>query len=191
MKRYQANYNLMKQTPERIASDDLLKKASQRINQAVYRITVGVAIAECEPVSKEDLSTLTSQEIISKINGFLNSNPKDEHYIVFLRYLAKYPVSICKRKVSPTLRFLIGLHYRLGQMFKKDYGNVSPVSMEELAEIFNRSKATVHDCIRDTESLWKKYLEEMKKQEEIEARAERELIEEAKERLRKEKAAES
>ena len=74
-------------------------------------------------------------------------------------------------------------------MLKEEHGEVSPISMEELAEIFGRSKATVHECINATEEAWSSFLESKKKQEEIEAKAERELIEEAKERLRKEKAA--
>lgn len=60
--------------------------------------------------------------------------------------------------------------------------------MQELAQMFGRSKATIHDCIKETEELWKDFLDLKKKQEEIEAKAERELVEEAKKRLRKEKA---
>ena len=63
--------------------------------------------------------------------------------------------------------------------------------MQELAQIFGRSKATIHDCIKDTEEAWQRFLEFKKKEEEIEAKAERELIEEAKGRLRKQKAANS
>jgi predicted DNA-binding protein YlxM (UPF0122 family) len=181
----------MKTVPERIDTEKLLEKISLRINQAVYRVNVGLTLTEDQPLVTESLSSLTVQEILDKIKDFLNSDPIDEHNLIFLYYLAKYPVSMCKRKVSPILKYLIGFHYRLGQMLKKDYGKVSPVSMEDLAEIFGRSKATVHDCIRETEGAWKGFLELKKKHEEIEAKAERELVEEAKERLRKEKAAES
>lgn len=181
----------MKPIPERTNRDELLDKVSLRINQAVYRVSVGLALAEDRPLVTGSLSILIVQEILDKIKSFLDSDPTDEHYNVFLHYLANYPVSMCKRKVSPTLKYLIGFHYRLGQMFKKDYGKVSPVSMEELAEIFGRSKATVHECIKETEGAWKDFLELKKKHEEVEAKAERELIEEAKERLRKEKALES
>lgn len=181
----------MKPIPESLNKDQLFDKLSFGINQAIYRVGIGLILADAEVSSKEDLSTLTIQEIVEKIKDFLGSEPKDEHYILFMHYLANYPVSMCKRKVSPTLKYLIGFHYRLGQIFKKDYGNVSPVSMEELAEIFGRSKATVHDCIKETEGVWKDFLELKKKYEEIEAKAKRELVEEAKERLRKEKAAES
>lgn len=181
----------MKAIPESIDKNELLEKASLRVYQAVYRVNVGLTLTEGGHRAKEDLSCLTIQEVLDKITDFLNSDPIDENYQIFLTYLAKYPVSMCKRKVSPTLKYLIGFHYRLGQMLKEEYGKVSPVSMEELAEIFGRSKATIHDCIKETESLWQDFLELKKKQEEIKSKAERELVEEAKERLRKEKAAES
>jgi len=181
----------MKPIPERINRDELLDKVSLRINQAVYRISVGLTLTEDGPLVVENLSSLTLQEILDKIKDFLNSDPLDEHYNVFLHYLVNYPVSMCKRKVSPALRYLIGFHYRLAQMLKKDYGKVNPVTMEELAEIFGRSKATIHDCIKETEGAWKDFLQFKKKQEEVEAKAERELVEEAKQRLRKEKALES
>jgi len=181
----------MKPITERIDRDGLLEKISLRISQAIYRVSVSSVLTEDEHPFEEDLSTLTAQEILDKIKDFLGSDPKDEHYIVFMSYLANYPVSMCKRKVSHALKYLVGFHYRLAQMLKKDYGKVSPVSMEELAEIFGRSKATIHDCIRETEGAWKDFLELKKKHEEVESKAERELVEEAKERLRKEKAAES
>ena len=79
-------------------------------------------------------------------------------------------------------------------MYKEEYQgyqNVTPVSMQELAEIFGRSKATIYDCIKDTEEAWKEFLDLKKKEEEIEAQAKRELIEDAKERLHKKKAANS
>jgi predicted DNA-binding protein YlxM (UPF0122 family) len=177
----------MKPIPESLNKDQLLDKLSFRINQAIYRVGTGLILADTEVSSREDSSALT----LEKIRDFLSSEPKDEHYIIFMHYLANYPASMCKRKVSHTLKYLIGFHYRLAQMLKKDYGKVSPVSMEELAEIFGRSKATIHDCIKETEGAWKDFLEFKKKQEEIEAKANRELIEEAKLRLRKEKALES
>ena len=184
----------MKGIPESISRDELLEKTSLRICQAVYRVGVGLTLAEGEPFVKEDLSSLTIQEILEKIKDFLKSDPTDEHYNIFLHYLANYPVSMCKRQVSPLLKYLIGFHYRIGQMYKEeyqDYQKVTPVSMQELAEIFGRSKATIHDCIKETEEVWKEFIELKKKEEQIEAKAERELIEEAKERLRKQKAANS
>lgn len=181
----------MKPIPESLDKDQLFDKLSFRTNQAIYRVGIGLILADAEVSSNTDLSTLTVQEILEKIKDFLSSDPKDEHYIIFMHYLANYPVSMCKRKVSPQLKCLIGFHYRLGQMLKKEYGKVSPLSMEELSEIFGRSKATIHDCIKETEGAWNSFLESKMKHEEIEAKAERELVEEAKERLRKEKSAES
>lgn len=86
------------------------------------------------------------------------------------------------------MKLLIGFHYRMGQLLKEEYKRVTPVSMEDLAQIFGRSKATIHEYIKQTEPLWKKFLDSMEKQKEAEELASRELVEEAKERLRKEKA---
>lgn len=170
-----------------VSRDELLEKASLRINQAVYRVSVGLTLVEDEPLVEEDLSNVTVQEILDKIKDFLNSDPLDEHYIIFVHYLAKYPVSMCKRQVSPVLKLLIGFHYRLGQILKEEYEKVSPVSIVELAQIFGRSKATIHEYIKQTEPLWKEFQDFLEKQKEAEELARRELVEEAKERLRKEK----
>jgi len=180
----------MKQLPERIDSNELLEKALQRIKQTLYRIDIGFTLADGEPVISENLSKVSTQEIVDKIRDFVNTNPIDENYNIFLHYLANYPVSMCKRQVSSLLKLLIGFHYRFGQMFKDDYEtykNVDSISIRELAEIFGRSKATIHECIQNTEEQWKDFLEFKKREEEIEAEAKRELVEEAKERLCREK----
>lgn len=173
--------------PENVTVDQLLEKLSQRISQAVYRVHVPLPLTEGGPVIAEDLSGLTVNGMLDKIEDFLGSDPIDEHYSIFLRYLARYPVSMCSRQVSPVLKMLIGFHYQLGKMVKEEHSKVKVVSMEELAEIFGRSKATIHECVKATEESWKEFLEFKKREEEVEAKAERELIEEAKERLRKKK----
>lgn len=179
----------MKPIPEYIDRTELLGRVSWRIFQAIYRVSVGLTLSGGDPFVKEDISTLTVQEILDKIRDFLNSNSLDEHYVIFLHYLVNYPVSMCKRNVSPVLKQLIGFHYRLGQQHKKEYHKkAKPVSMEELAQIFGRSKATIHECVSETETSWKEFLRFKEQQEEAHAIARRELIEEAKERLRKEKA---
>ncbi|MCK4478861.1 hypothetical protein KAU88_10125 [Candidatus Bathyarchaeota archaeon] len=165
------------------------KRVGQNILQGIHNINVGDILVNLEHLtSKEDLSSLTTQEIIDKVKAFTESHHRDEFYDIFLHFLANYPASMCKRKVSPTLKYLIGFYYRLSRMLKKEYGDVSPISMEELSEIFGRSKATIHECTRATEGAWNDFLELKKREEEIEAEAKRELIEETKERLRKEKA---
>lgn len=182
----------MKPLPDRIDGGALLEKVSLRICQAIYRVSVGLTLTEGEPLVTEDLSSLTVQEMLDKINDFLDSDPIDENYNIFLNYLAKYPVSMCKRQVSPVLKLLIGFHYRIGQMLKEEtqaYKKVNPISIEELAQIFGRSKATVHEYIKQTEPLWKEFQDSLEKQKKAEDIAQRELVEEAKERLRKEKAA--
>ena len=62
--------------------------------------------------------------------------------------------------------------------------------MDEVAEIFGRSKATIHECVKATELELKDFEEEYERSIELESKAERELIEERKARLREEKASE-
>ncbi len=170
-----------------LTRNQLFEKMFQRIQQAVYRVSVPQALTESQPLATEDLSNLTVREILDKLEDFLKSDPIDEHYSIFLRYLEKYPVSMCKRQISPVLKILIGFHYHLGQLYREDFKKVKPVSMEELAEVFGRSKASIHECIKETEESWMQFLEFRKQRKEAKAQAERELIEEEKTRLRKEK----
>ncbi len=170
-----------------MSRDEVFDQTARKINQAIYRVSVSLPLTEGEPVVVEDVSKLTAQMILDKLNEFVVSDPFDEHYIIFLHYLALYPVSMCSRNVSPLLKLLIGFHYRFGQMYQEKFKPVKPVSMEDLSQIFGRSKATIHECIKATEEQWKGFLEVKEREEQIEKEARRELIEEAKERLRKEK----
>jgi len=142
---------------------------------------------------KTDLSSLTAQEMIDKMNEFLNSKPKpqDESYPQFLFYLTHFPVSMCKRTVSKKLKYLIGFHYRLGIPQKKHEKNINPVSMEELAEVFGRSKATIHECVEGTKESWSELEKKLYFKENLREKAERELIEEEKARLLKEREAQA
>lgn len=119
-----------------------------------------------------DLSTLTAQEIMDKINSHLAQDCKEINDEIFLRYLAAFPVSMCKREVSPMLRILIGFHYRFSfpentpmPVKDEDRKILEKVSYDDLAEIFGRSKATISECILKTEPDWYKYLESVKHEE--------------------------
>jgi len=167
---------------------EILDMIGKTIMNKAFRVTL--PFTYFSHLWEKDLSSLGSQDIIDKMKDFLNSNPKDENYACFLFYLTHFPASLCKRSVSPKLKFLIGFHYRLGVPQKKDQKSIQRVSMEELAEIFGRSKATIHECIRETETTWRSFQAYSERQREIEGKAERELIEEAKARLCKEREAE-
>jgi hypothetical protein len=89
---------------------------------------------------------------MNKIRDVIAANPNDINKTCFLEYLAKYPVSMCKRDVSPLLKRLIGFHYRLGVPDEQqELNGAGKVSYDDLSEIFGRNKATVSVCINETE----------------------------------------
>lgn len=153
---------------------EVLEAVSKKFLNIIFRIGIANQLNDIG-VHENNLWELTVPEVIGKIREFVASNPSDENYEIFLRYLASYPVSMCKRKVSPLLKFIIGMHYRLGVPDKenKEKG-VKAVSYDELAEIFGRSKATIYECVHDTEDTWKEMQQELEKE-----KAEAELRDEA------------
>jgi len=168
-----------------------MKRIGKIIMNKAFRISLPFNYFTDPDIYETDLSSLTPQDIIDKMKEFLDSNPKDEAYGPFIFYLTHFPVSMCKRSVSLKLKFLIGFHYGFGVPQKKHENTIQNVSMEELAEIFGRSKATIHECIKATEKDFKVFQEEVKKAIEIDTKADRELIEERKAQLRREKSLET
>lgn len=166
--------------------DDLLLKLCKRIYDNIFKVGVASNLYD-SGIEERDCSTLTVQEIVNKIKDFLKSDPSDEKHIIFLNYLAKYPVSMCKRDVSPLLKKLIGFHYRLGIPNKEqELNGAEKVSYDDLSEIFVRSKATISQCVNETEIEWKELQQEIEDAKRIEAEAKQQLIEEEKARLRQE-----
>ena len=176
----------------------VLEAVAKRFRNDMFRIGVALQLTDIG-YAENDLSSLTVHEVIEKIRDFVASNPSDENYLIFLEYLANYPVSMCKREVSPLLRLLIGMHYHLGQPNGENKNDgVKRITYDELAEMFGRSKATISECVHTTKPLWVQYQNEIKLEKDMEKDDETlrekarliamdELIEEEKEKLRKEK----
>jgi len=105
------------------------------------------------------------------------SNPKHEELIVdFWQLINKYPVSMCERKMSPTLTFLITLfyHYKIPKVKQKDekhqelwdsvrekFNKQAFYSYEQLGLLFMRSKASIHDAIKAREGEIMQLVEEV------------------------------
>jgi hypothetical protein len=145
----------------------LFQNVAKKLFNNVYQVVVAGAFTDENCSHREtNLSTLTVQEIMDKLNGHLAQEVSDINDLLFLRYLAAYPVSMCKRDISPLLSLIIGFHYRLsipneGQA--KD--GLEKISYEDLAEIFGRSKATISDCIKKTEGQWQEFQRQLKNSE--------------------------
>ena len=110
------------------------------------------------PSTETDLSELTVNEIITKSREFWHRFEKaseideDAEFapMCFMQLLAYYPVSLCKRDMSDTLKLIMAMAYFAN---KPDAQDKKPIwngfSYEDLSLIFVRSKASVHAAIID------------------------------------------
>jgi len=156
------------------------------------------------PPRETDVSGLTAQQIIDKIRSFWdrcrkdNSQDSDVAPIDFLELLEAYPVSMCSFHMTETLKLLVALMYfdskpseeEIQRQIEenKKWGFKGDVwegfSYDYLALIFDRSKKSIHDAIKEKEQEVKAILEEAKLRKEARELALRELIEEEKRKLK-------
>ena len=146
------------------------------------------------PLRETDVSGLTSQQIIEKIRSFWErckketSQDVDVAPIDFLELLEAYPVSMCSFHMTDSLKLLVALMY-----FESRHKEENPIpsdwegySMDYLALIFDRSKKTIHDAIKEKEQEAKAILEEAKLRKKAREIALKELIEEEKQKIKAE-----
>jgi len=145
------------------------------------------------PPRETDVSGLTAEQIIDKIRSFWerckksNSQDSDVAPIDFLELLEAYPVSMCSFHMTDSLKLLVALMY-FDSRDKEESAILSDwegYSMDYLALIFDRSKKTIHDCIKEKEAEAKKIIEEAKLRKKAREIALKELIEEEKMKLLK------
>jgi hypothetical protein len=156
------------------------------------------------PPRETDVSGLTAQQIIDKIRSFWdrcrkdNSQDSDVAPIDFLELLEAYPASMCSFHMTDTLKLLVALLYfdskpseeEIQRQIEenKKWGVKGDVwegfSYDYLALIFDRSKKSIYDAIKEKEQEVKKILEEAKLRKEARDIALRELIEEEKLKLK-------
>jgi hypothetical protein len=164
---------------------DIEKKLIKVIFDNCFKMGVCMDLTDLD-LQETDYSRLTVKEVMDKIRDFLAQKPKDISEMTFLRYLAKYPVTMCKREVSPRLKTLIGFHYRLGVPNQQQADNgAEKVSYDDLAEIFVRSKATISECVNQTENEWKDVQYKVQQEQKLEEEAHKQLLEEKMQELRK------
>lgn len=147
------------------------------------------------PPIERELSELTVQEIIEKTREFWHryekaSDNNDDNELApmyYVQLLTYYPVSLCKRNMSDTLKLLIAMSYFVtkpkNEEERERYG-WNGFSYESLGLIFVRSKASIHAAVRDKELEAKELLEGVELREEAQKIALKELIEEEKQKLR-------
>ena len=119
------------------------------------------------PKKEIDLANLTAQQIMNKIEGFYNRDPyscDDLTEAYFLELLASYPVSMCGYNMSETLKLLVAFVYFYSEPSEddirqaKEYAKANNCKMsklgftfDELACLFDRSKGTIHEAIKQKE----------------------------------------
>ena len=116
----------------------------------------------------EDFSRVTKDELVRKLKGFMD-RLKDHHGeftdlmpIEFLEKLMEYPFSMCRDDMTLTLKELIadtyfeGIEKPLADAKYSKYSdpNIKPYySFDDLAVLFDRSKASIHEAIKECEHL--------------------------------------
>jgi hypothetical protein len=149
------------------------------------------------PPPETDLSSLSATDIINRIKSFISdyenakSNATEEFHFDFLELMSIYPVSMCQREMTDTLKLIISLYYVDSKQLAKKWQEEDPndkdpwkgYSYEHLALLFSRSKATIHDAIKQKEIEAKALLSEPSLRLEARKIALEQLIAEEKEKL--------
>jgi predicted DNA-binding protein YlxM (UPF0122 family) len=159
------------------------------------------------PPTETDYSSITAQQIMDKIKAFYDRFEKESLEIsdfgegYFLEFMANYPVSMCSSHMTEALKLVVAIVYfdskpseeaKKCEMERSEaLGIKSDVwdgySFDELALVFDRSKATIHECIRQKGAEAKAILSEITLRQEAKNIALEELIKEEKDKLLSEK----
>ena len=142
------------------------------------------------PPIETDYSNITVEQLIKKIREFYRrkdkTNEEEMNECFFLELLRDYPVSICNRHMSEEQKVLIALVYFESKSYvdpeDKDAG-WKGFSYDQLNTVFCRSKATIHEAIRQKEAEAKKLLADVQLREKAKEIALEQLIKEEKQKL--------
>ena len=143
------------------------------------------------PPIETDYSNITVEQLIKKIREFYRrkdkTNEEEMNECFFLELLRDYPVSMCNRHMSEEQKVLIALVYFESKSYvdpeDKDAG-WKGFSYDQLSIVFCRSKASIHEAIRQREPKAKKLLADVELRKKAKELALEQLIEEEKQKLR-------
>ncbi len=165
----------------------------------------------------ETCDGLNSEDLIKEVRSFYLRLDKSHGLVCefaegfHLDLLARYPVSMCRRDISDTLAYVMALIYYTNipsdidmQEYRIEYAKwerqekwerslrppdepVQQFSMEDLAVIFNRSRATVFQALKRKENEVHDLVQNTKLREEAREEARKLLIEEEKAKLKEKK----
>jgi hypothetical protein len=144
------------------------------------------------PQTENDFSNVKVEDLIGKMRSFYERFEKVESAdnefapMDFLELLTYYPVSMCSFHQTETLKLLIALFYYWDKQKESEEkeNDYEGYSMDYLSLIFDRSKSSIHQAIKDKEAEAKTIIEEAKLRTKAKKIALEQLIEEEKQKLK-------
>jgi len=144
------------------------------------------------PNFENEFSNVKVEDLINKMRSFYERFEKvqsaDNEFapMDFLELLTYYPVSMCSFHQTETLKSLIALFYywhkeKESEEKENDYEGYS---MDYLALIFNKSKSSIFEAVRQKGEEAKQLIEEAKLRTKAREIAFREIVEQEKEKLK-------
>ena len=122
------------------------------------------------PQTENDFSNVKVEDLIGKMRSFYERLEKVENAdnefapLDFLELLTYYPNSMCSFHQTETLKLLISIFYFWGRHKEsgEEENDYEGYSMDYLSLIFDRSKSSIHQAIKDKEAEAKAIIEEAK-----------------------------
>jgi len=144
------------------------------------------------PQTEDDLVNVKAEDLIGKMRSFYERLEKvanaDNEFapMDFLELLTYYPVSMCSFHQTETLKLLIALFYYWDKQKESEEkeNDYEGYSMDYLSLIFDRSKSSIHQAIKDKEAEAKAIIEQSKLRNKAKKIALEQLIEEEKQKLK-------
>jgi hypothetical protein len=144
------------------------------------------------PQTENDFSNVKAEDLIGKMRSFYERFEKVENAdnefapMDFLELLTYYPISMCSFHQTETLKLLIALFYYWDKQKESEEkeNDYEGYSMDYLSLIFDRSKSSIHQAIKDKEAEAKAIIEESKLRNKAKEIALEQLIEEEKQKLK-------
>lgn len=145
------------------------------------------------PIESED--GLEAKDFMDKMRSFYvkleksHSETADFAEGYFLKLLFNYPKSMCNRHMTDVLKLLIALIYFESKPRAEEEDPIwNGFSYEDLSLIFDVSKATVHEAIKQREEEAKKLIASVQLREKAKEIALEQLVEEEKQKLKEKKS---
>ena len=144
------------------------------------------------PNFENEFSNVKVEDLIAKMRSFYTRFEKVQSVdnecapFDFCELIAYYPVSMCSFHQTETLKLLIALFYYWDKQkeSEQEENDYEGYSMDYLSLIFDRSKSSIHQAIKDKEAEAKAIIEEAKLRTKAKEIAFQQLVEQEKEKLK-------